>query len=43
MWKIYYVVRTVTCNVGCMANSVDPDESLCSAASDLGLNCLLKL
>ena len=26
-----------------MAKSVDPDKMPCSAASDLGLHCLLKL
>ena len=25
-----------------MANSADPDETLCSVASHLGLHCLLK-
>ena len=25
-----------------MANSVDPDEMLCSAASHLGLHCLVR-
>ena len=28
-------------SVGGMANSVDPDQRPCSAASDLGLHCLL--
>ena len=27
---------------GWVANNVDPDEMLCSAASDQGLHCLLK-
>ena len=28
---------------GCVSNSVDPDETLRSAASYLGLNCLLRV
>ena len=26
-------------NTGCVANSVDSDQTPCSAASDLGLHC----
>ena len=29
-------------SVGCVANSVDPDQMLHSATSDLGLHCLLR-
>ena len=28
--------------VGRVTNSVDPDQTFCSAASDLGLHCLLR-
>ena len=35
-WTIYLCVQNIAV---CMANSVDPDQTLCSAASDLGLHC----
>ena len=36
----YYLI--VCKFAGRMANSVDPDQTPCSAASDLGLHCLLR-
>ena len=34
----YYLLKPKNCE--CVANSVDPDQMLHSAASDLGLHCL---
>ena len=38
-------VKRVICKtwIETLANSADPDQTPCSAASDLGLHCLLKL
>ena len=43
MKRSILLVIDVSENAGLVANSVDPDQMLHSAASDLGRHCLLRL
>ena len=40
---VHFTACSIMClkSAGCVANSVDPDQMLQHAASDLGLHCLL--
>ena len=40
---IIALLLTASKNTGLVANNVDFDQMSCSAASDLGLHCLLKI
>ena len=41
--KVHFLPVEVSKIVGWVAHSVDPDQTPHSAASDLGLHCLLRL